>query len=335
MPTLKPTTMDRLAITRLIFEHAREQARGAEPNNILAILGFHDAVENFLILAWEHVGGVGSSNIRFLDYWKELRKYGVDLSGHAGMDRLNRVRVDFKHLGRKPSSDDVALAASDTHTFFEDNTPRVFGIDVRSIDLTELVSQATAREHLREAEAHVAAGEVVAALGELDDAFRWLLRDYAERKKSWWDRGPFTFSDDRLRKLDTDLHYSGGDHDISASRGAQQLLRVVTNVVRGLTKEITDLQEVVALLATGIDYRRYARYSMIRPQVYHTGNGVRHVKGNDLIEYTQEHYEFSRSFVIYVSLHLAAEDFDLDLHEEWLKAQRTRREDSRPATPPG
>jgi hypothetical protein len=71
-----------------------------------AVLTFQDSVELFLQSVAENLGiGKGLTNIKFLDYWARInpvsqRKGKSELTHLVAMERLNRARVDFKHLGR-------------------------------------------------------------------------------------------------------------------------------------------------------------------------------------------------------------------------------------------
>ena len=75
------------------------------------------------------------------------------------MDRLNRYRNALKHAGAFPGREAVEDALTVTASFFENNTPAVFGVAFDTIDMTDIVPQDHARARLKAAAAAEAAGD--------------------------------------------------------------------------------------------------------------------------------------------------------------------------------
>lgn len=67
------------------------------------------------------------------------------------------------------------------------------------------------------------------------------------------------------------------------------------------------------VLSTGLDYRRYARFSLRAPDVYATLDGQWHVHAVPGLALSRDDYDFAYQFVVEASLRLAELDFDLDL----------------------
>jgi hypothetical protein len=82
-----------------------------------AILSFHDAVELFYVLALDHKAVQVNPKTPFEDYWGELSKKVPNLSGRRGMERLNRVRVNLKHHGSIPGTQQIVDARTEVDTF--------------------------------------------------------------------------------------------------------------------------------------------------------------------------------------------------------------------------
>jgi hypothetical protein len=84
--------------------------------------------------------------------------------------------------------------------------------------------------------------------------------------------------------------------------------------VKALTNAANRMQRAIRVLAVGLDYRRYARFEMLLPQVSYFMNG-----------------QGSSRFVIETALHLAEMDFDLDLRKLWQEHQALQRAGPRPS----
>lgn len=58
------------------------------------------------------------------------------------MKRLNKARVQLKHYGTSPSKLDIEAFRATVTNFFDENTPKIFGIDFSSVSLVDLVTYA-------------------------------------------------------------------------------------------------------------------------------------------------------------------------------------------------
>ena len=95
------------------------------------------------------------------------------------MDRLNRYRNALKHAGAFPGRKAVEDALTTTTSFFENNTPAVFGVAFDAIDMTDVVPQDDTRSRLKAAAAAQAAGDRKEAMAQPDEAFAELFYPYA------------------------------------------------------------------------------------------------------------------------------------------------------------
>lgn len=158
-PSVDAPTMNRLAFIRMLYQQGIDQARRPEPLSFASLQSFHDCVELFLVLAKDHLRApLPRRDPNFLDYWQILRctetfPAGVGLSGQPGMDRLNRYRNALKHAGAFPGCEAVEDALTTTASFFENNTPIVFGVAFDAIDMTDVVPQDDVRSRLKAAAA--------------------------------------------------------------------------------------------------------------------------------------------------------------------------------------
>jgi hypothetical protein len=165
-PVIDPQKMSRLAFIRLLYLQAHEQSGQPSPLAAASVLAFHDAIELFLVLAVEHANA-GPVKVQGgpMKYWEHLLKPtqshpgGIKLSGQIAMGRLNALQNNLKHAGGIPSAEQVADAAADAASFFENNTPTVFGIDFAAIDMADVVPQEDTRAKLKAAGAAESTGD--------------------------------------------------------------------------------------------------------------------------------------------------------------------------------
>jgi hypothetical protein len=301
---LPSTTVKRLAFTRFLYIQGLEQSHQPEPLSATALLSFHDAVELFLVLAGEHLNANLPASLNFLEYWDRLTPYlpgQVPLGHKKAMGRMNRLRVNLKHHGSIPSTSDLEQLRADITSFFTDSTSLVFGADFERLKLTDLVIQIEARRLVELADAHAENGEYVEALAKLSEAFQLLIKDYATRKKIGYNDTPYTFGSDFrfATPVTNELRRSTNDR-------LGKFLGELYHTVRAM-------QEAMKVMAVGIDYRRYALFSMLTPEILHFANGQVDIIPKPGLILTDDDYQFCYQFVISAALRLAEVDFDLDL----------------------
>lgn len=325
MSSVDPSVVRRLMFIRLIYQQGISQSQQPEPLSMTSVLSFHDSVELFLVLAAEHLGAQVDQNTKFMDYWQRLAPQspgtkhgipnGVNLSGRTAMDRLNRLRNGFKHVGTLPGGHAVEQARHEVEAFFIDNTPLVFGSDVdfAGLDMTDVVTQTEVRDKLQQARASAGRGDYKQALGELAEAFAQLLDDYTRRKRIDHRRSVYDFGSP-VGAIESTLPFAEQHlREVLGREFAQHYSR--------LTQAAYEIQRNMQVIALGLDYRRYARFALVTPEVTRHGQGPWEVYAHDWLPYTSEDYEFCREFVISSALRLVEIDFDLDqdvLYTAWL-----------------
>ncbi|MET8763089.1 hypothetical protein [Lentzea sp. NPDC004782] len=307
--------MKRLAFIRLLHQQGIDQSRLPEPLTFTSILSFHDAVELFLILTGEHLQATLSDRIQFMQYWTELgpRRLanGVDLSGRVAMDRLNRLRNAFKHAGAMPGAAAIEQARADLANFFEDNTPKVFGVAYDRVDMTEIVPQNQTRDKIKKAVATNFGGDRIEAMALLVEAFDEL---FAEVDRHSYPSSPFSFGrriHHPLREYDIHsiLRQPSDQDSRMPIRGAEKLAEEF-DIVRDIALSAQDALRVMVL---GIDYREYERFRQLTPSVYGTfGVSKLHRSHSDDYAPDQSEFDFCQQFVITVALRYAEHQAYLD-----------------------
>ena len=292
---LDKNIVKRLAFIKYLYKVAVEQSQKPEPLGSASILTFHNAVELFLQLASEHLDA-GKKEPPFMGYWEILApKLSIGLpTQKESMRRLNRTRVALKHHGTLPSKLDIEAFRASTTNFFEENTLPIFNIKFSEISLIELVQCEKTKNSLKESKQPLKQNKIEESLGKVAIAFTQLIDDYESRKKGQFERSPFFFGESL-----TFLHDSFED-------------------VNKVIKSIEALQDAVKILSLGIDYRRYASFRLLTPNVsrrsldgIYTIFGIPH--GSKAIP-TVEDVQFCIDFVIESSITLAEFDFSVEEH---------------------
>lgn len=199
--------------------------------------------------------------------------------------RMNKARVGLKHSGLLPSSPDIEGFRAAATNFFEENTPVVFGIPFSQVSLAHLVESENARTHLRNADEMAEKGMIEEALSELALGFFEVVSSYEESQKDEFGRSPYGFGThfwrtENLREFGIDLSE-------------------INDAVRHLC-------EAMRVIALGLDYRRYVRFSTLTPEVFLPEGGKPKVSKRSGLSISPEDYRFCYDFVIECALVLQA-----------------------------
>ncbi|WP_406215552.1 hypothetical protein [Streptomyces decoyicus] len=294
---LDPLTVQRLAYVRYLYREGVEQSRQPAPLRSRAITSFHDAVENFIGLAAQHLGVDLKKNAEFLSYWEAIKPV-FELPKKDQMKRLNDARVALKHNGTFPSEHQIEQARETVVDFFTMVTPKIFGIELDTIDMVDLLTQHEVKQLLRDAQTHADIGDYVQAMAGLSLAFQALLTIYQRGNGST--RGSAFNFGERLSALDEPC--------VGGTSGLKRLEKL------GSFMEIT--QNTLMTISLGIDYPSMARFHILTPEVHTYGNGdKRYIVGKTLEEVTSDDYDWARHFVIESGLRAAKAD-DLQVMEK-------------------
>ncbi|MEV5880608.1 hypothetical protein AB0L75_41845 [Streptomyces sp. NPDC052101] len=305
------TSLDDIAVKRLIL--ARHLVREGtklcgrpRPFNVGALLNFQDAVELLLVVAYQHLDQTADKMPTAFDQLVgDVAKMLNDrddsvLPGRAHMKHLNKMRVDLKHHGVTPAPEALEEARRQVTAFMDTTASLVFGIDLDTLDLVGQLPQAETASQIREADAIAETGDLLAAAIKLRKAFDEMVADYSDRKQTGWSTGPYSFGE---------TVYPGTRTNIRPSRNpappeVYDALIAIDGKLQKISHTTKAMQQGMRVLATGIDYRAYARFSMLAPEPHADRPGL---------ELTEDDFQFCREFVVESALHLANQDFDLNL----------------------
>ncbi|WP_299156961.1 hypothetical protein [uncultured Christiangramia sp.] len=290
----KEQKLKRLSIIKLLFRIGIEQSKKNEMLAQFSILSFHDSIEMFLKLATEIRDKKDCKN--FMQYWEQL----PELTLKESMRNLNTIRVNLKHKGVMPSKLDIESARVNSIDFFNQNTKKFFDIEFKEISLFELIKFERCKTRLIKADKFLSENQLEESAKESTLAFQELLEDYKETKSDQLRDNPF--------KIVESISYRKAyweDPDEPIDRNLKKLFQTVNENFRNLEK-------AVEVLTLGLDYKKYAKFKILTPEVMRTLNGEYHFHSKNNIDHNKENCEFLIDFILDSALTLQEFDFAYD-----------------------
>jgi len=306
---VRPDEVSRLAFAKYLLSLAHQQMEQPEPLACASLLTFHDAAEFLLHMATEHLN-VKNKDDRFMSYWDVLDALHQP-SGfpeRESMRSLNAARVALKHRGTFPSRLQLEVFAETVSRFFQQSVPLVFGVTFDSISLTDFIASEEAKERLQEAQTAMKSGNLKEGFESCALAFDHLLRDYAKAKKSRAHQSPFFFGESVWDITPVRVHTAHGQSDI----------RGMDDFVKGVRASIQKLQNAVTILSFGLDYRKYAYFEFLTPNVTHNGQNTRWLSHKPPpVSEANADLQFCIDFVVECAFRLQAFDYETADQSEW------------------
>jgi hypothetical protein len=248
----------RLALIRYMLMKSEEQSHLSHPFHAPALLLMHDAAELFLVLAAEATGAAVKPNTDFMGYWSPIDDaLAPDHLGHkAEMMAVNKARVGLKHSGVIPAPTEIHRFIFMVRSFLEGGTVAVFGINLDQASLAALIPSTSVRSALQEAEAAVAAGDILRALQKARIGFELTLREDDEQA--------------RQRAGGRSLGASASRVGSAFSLGLKKPLDQFGRAWDQLVDAVKRTEEAVRLMAKGVDYAEYIRFADLTPHAFWT-----------------------------------------------------------------
>ena len=272
-----------MAFIKYLYSVAIRQSYQSRPLSSVSILIFHDAVELFLQFASER-HNVGRKDTKFMEYWDLLqnRMQRESFTQKESMRRLNDARRELKHNGIIPDELEIESARVNVTEFFQENTPIAFNLRFSEISLIDLVQWKEVKNKLREAENLFEEGKKEDAINNIAIGFRILIDDYEIRRRDQYGRNLFGFS--RFFPITFGL----------------KIDRELKDLFDRVFDSVKSLQNIVKILALGIDYQKFERFQSITPSIYgnpEQGYLVREFNDSRTIP-TEDEFQFCINFVI-------------------------------------
>jgi len=289
-PDLTPDLKKRLIYSKYFLERAKSLLRqGNELASAEAVLVAHDSAEMLMSVVADRLGVNLTRN--FMAFWDIVKKETqAEPPSKNTMDRLNKLRVGFKHAGNLPHPSVVTDVMPGVIAFCEELAHRYLGLNYKDVSLADLILNAEACDKVKEAERARAAGDVAAALLALGIAFD-KLHDEARKthhsgliEQGYWDR-------------------------LGHVRGADRYARQLAGALKldELMKPVQQLIDTMNMVLLGIEPAKFRRFSEITPvRMYMQSGKLYHRLQRPPDKVPREDLDFCYEFVIDFGLRLVA-----------------------------
>jgi hypothetical protein len=161
-----------------------------------------------------------------------------------------------------------------TTLFFEENTPKAFGVEFGSISMVNLIQLPEAKINLEEAQKlieNVASteNERKLAIEKIALAFELLMSDYSQKTKNPGFTEPYYLRPDSLSTPRSSLPYH---HNPTED---YKILTQHSEDIAELRQVVKELYFVNRVLTAGLDYGIYTKFNSIRPRIMtYTGGKI-------------------------------------------------------------
>jgi len=268
------------------------------------VLHYHDAIESFFVLAAEIVG-VNKKNLNFMDYFEEIKladrgKGNRELLYKMQMEKLNKVRVSFKHLGIFPDEAVYGELKVAVTELLKECVPLFCQVRFESISLANCITNPVVK--------------VIMINVEKDLQNKKYLECFANLGKAFY----LLFDTDRLKTKDK----FGRSVIFLQELSLQGSNPLENNIEDTINSRYNALIDPINILIAGIDYRKYRWFKCLTPSFYRTMDGNIH-QMNYRTEYKSRfnmHYKTAESAYFFViECALKIEEFNFGLVSVWDK----------------
>lgn len=300
----KGLIIQRLSYIKYLYIKGEEQSRQAEVVSGFSILAFHDALEMFLMLVYEYQDPEKAKKYKTIDdYLGSIT--GITMKESA--KSLNECRNSLKHHGLLPAKKEIDKHRINTHSFLKENAATLLKLDFDTISLIDLVSFDECKKHLIEAQAKRDDGKWFESIANTRKAFIALLDEFEQSKKYWYNSifnigiKPRDSYKEFLRDnfKNNKVWYEAWFNDVD--------------------KTINALRDTVKIISIGIDYKQYALFNTIAPEVWRMSDGSLNVREsedyfNGRINANKELCDFCINFIIDSAIKFKESDYEITSH---------------------
>ncbi len=320
MSLTREIILKRLAFAKFLIEKGNEESKKPEPLSSVALLHYHDALELAFLLVLEDKD-INSNNLSFMQYFDKINDWindnppKVEISSRPSLDKLKRKRVNLKHHGIFSSKTDVQESRIIANNIFEELCKNVYNLDVKDISLINLVFNSKVRSYLEKAKSEFSSNKNE-SIKALSLAFEFLLKDYESSKRTRFGESPFFFGKDMTWLNSFNIR----NNFIPNLNNENQVFDVdrLSEFIDKVKESIESMQKAVKILAFGLDYRKFIKFSLIIPKpVWAIGSPepIFHMPSTE-ITFNKEDLDFCINYIIECALKLQEFDFELTRSEE-------------------
>lgn len=283
--SLPTDLVKRLTYSKYLFERAVGlQGNASDVSSAQAVLTLHDAAEMLMRVVTDHLGIAPSFS--FMDFWSRVTEKGHPTPPHKGaLDRLNQLRVGFKHKGNLPNPKVVADLLPQVGDFCVETVQKCLSLDFDTISLADLIPNEEAKSRVKEAEQAFADGDIPTAVLSLGSAFDAL---YSQAQKQ---------SQDALIEKDMTVRFYSEARNASLDKELG---------VRDLRRQLNAVTDTLNILLLGIEPKNLRRFSTLTPNRWETADRKLHYGWRrSPSELDAESYRFCLGFVIDFGLRMS------------------------------
>lgn len=269
---LDVTLLKRLTYAKYLYNTSIDRLHSMSPIIAAeALLRVHDAVEIFQLFVMDGLNA--PTKFVFMEFWEKVKvASGKEVPYKGHFDRLNAMRVGFKHKGVCPNLAELRDLAAVIFPFFVEVCRDVLGVDFTNLSLADLVDDIGVQEHLRKADVFIESQKYEDALSEAAIALHLVLNQK-------YPRSPWAPSPDLLetgpssRRPPKINHYNTGE----LPSGASTLIHEIEKAFEELHDRISRQSDLLKMLVWKIDLQQYSKFAQFAPHVIQNGGGNFHI----------------------------------------------------------
>ena len=299
----KEDRMRRLAFAKYLIEIGNINADNVLPYSATALLNFHDALEFLFDLILDD-NGIYPKNGKEFSFMNMFNKCNKILENKdveksplgASLNKLKNKRVDIKHKGSFPSSQDIDEAKYTTINLFKDFCLKFYELDYNGIDLIYVLDDSRTKDCLLNIKNCT---ENIEIIDNLSLAFAYLLKDFESTKNIPLGKSPYQLTEKR--------QLTAQDIGLGEFKSISDFIEITND-------NIQSLEENLKIVAFGIDYNKYAQFKFLIPinitWIISNDEPIRTLKYKPLkLDINQ--IEFCKNFIIESALKLQQFDFKI------------------------
>ena len=282
--SISPQQIERLLISRLLLEQAiRQLEAGGQYSEGFAVLSLHDCVELALRVIGENVNAPIRDHESFNGLIDKIEKKTDSLVPWRGqLFRLNKSRVDFKHLGMLPRSEDIREISVHIKDFLTQSFNQFLDLHLSDISFADAIADDAVRDALKMVEKDIEISNYQDAVVKCAQIWPNVLQLFPKIEEESWSNSP------RIRPPVVE--------DYESKRSFEEFSR-------SIEEEFRHIRSDIRLLMYGIDIRDYRRFKAIPLHVMETMGGRTIITHTRSVEfYDQARANFCLRFLINTSL---------------------------------
>jgi len=181
--TARPDLLKRLIYSKYLLNRARLlQQEANELACAQVVLTAHDSVEMLIRVIADHVKAEQSQ--KFMEQLRLIKKATDKEPPYmSDVDRLNHLRVSFKHKGNMPHPPDVEGLMPRVCAFCAEATAQYLAVDFDTVSLADLILNPLARDEVKRAETFKTEGNILDAVIALRMGFDHLYTEARNKRK--------------------------------------------------------------------------------------------------------------------------------------------------------